>query len=482
MRHKGGQVVSARFSPNGKQVLTASWDWTARLWDATTGKSLGEPMIHTDHVTSARFSPDGQRVLTASWDRTAQLWDAATGKALLDSDKMPRLPMKHGCRVSSARFSPDGQRVLTMSEDNTARLWYANANYALGENLSFKATWKPMKREGGVSLAGFSPDGQRVLITSEDATAQLWDAATGEALGEPMRCGARISSAQFSSDGQRVLTTSEDGIAQLWNTATGKALAEPMKHRAIVSWATFSPGGQRMVTASSDGSLRFWDLATSKAIGQPTKHETWFYSARLSPDEQRATATSGDKMSCLPSVPAISEKETIEDMLLLADLAEATSGFALKISDQADILHPLSGDQINATRRTIAGRFSTSPESLTLLQRFLKWSVSDPRNRTVSPVSELTVPEWVENMIKEGTLDSLRAAMLVDPSNARLAAYYGRRFADYAVAKGTDPYKGARARVKADFQTRRALKLAPHDDEVKKLRAEVAELLELPLQ
>jgi hypothetical protein len=175
----------------------------------------------------------------------------------------------------------------------------------------------------------------------------------------------------------------------------------------------------------------------------------------------------------------LQSRNSNEDMLLLADLAETTSGFALQSSGQADILHPLSGDQINATRRIIADRFSVSSKSLTVLQRFLKWSVSDPRNRTISPFSELTVPEWVENMIKEGTLDSLRAAMDVDPSNARLAAYYGRRLADYAMAKATDPDEGRRARVEADFQARRALKLDPKSGEVKTLRADVVGLPQL---
>jgi hypothetical protein len=237
-----------------------------------------------------------------------------------------------------------------------------------------------------------------------------------------------------------------------------------------------------MVTASTDGSMRFWDLATSKSVGQPTKHESWFYSAQFSRDDQRMMAASGDNRSCLWNVPTISDKETNEDMLLLADLAEATSGVALQSSGQADILRPLSGDQIDATRRIIADRFSVSSKSLTLLQRFLKWSVSDPRNRTISPFSELTVLEWVENMIKEGTLDSLRAAMDVDPSNARLAAYYGRSLADHAIAKATDPEDARRARVKADFQTRRALKLDPKSEEVKTLRADVVGLLQLRSQ
>jgi hypothetical protein len=114
------------------------------------------------------------------------------------------------------------------------------------------------------------------------------------------------------------------------------------------------------------------------------------------------------------------------------------------------------------------------------LQRFLKWSVSGARTRTISPFSDLTVADWVKNRIQDGTLDDLRAAMLVDPANARLAAHLGLRLADYALETETDPDAARRARAEADTQTRHALKLASDNDEVKKLRAEVVQLLKLP--
>ena len=63
-------------------MVTASYDKTARVWDAATGKALSEPMKHDDAIRSAQFSPDGQRVVTASKHKTARVWDAATGKAL----------------------------------------------------------------------------------------------------------------------------------------------------------------------------------------------------------------------------------------------------------------------------------------------------------------------------------------------------------------------------------------------------------------
>ena len=72
-------VLAVTFSPDGKIVLTGSRDYTARLWDAATGRPLALPMTHQNVVTSVSFSPDGKTVLTGSYDKTARLWDATTG-------------------------------------------------------------------------------------------------------------------------------------------------------------------------------------------------------------------------------------------------------------------------------------------------------------------------------------------------------------------------------------------------------------------
>ena len=63
-------MYSAAFSPDGKRIVTASADKTARVWDAETGKPIGEPLKgHDGIVCSAAFSPDGKRIVTASQDK-----------------------------------------------------------------------------------------------------------------------------------------------------------------------------------------------------------------------------------------------------------------------------------------------------------------------------------------------------------------------------------------------------------------------------
>ena len=186
---------------------------------------------------------------------------------------------------------------------------------------------------------------------------------------------------------------------------------------------------------------------------------------------------SEDGTARLWDVPAITSPATTEDVLLLADLAEATAGAALQKSGQTEILKALTFEQVNEMRRKIAARFPESASELTPLQRCLQWSVSDPRKRSLSPFSKRTVSPWVEERINEGTLDCLRAAILVDPANMRLAAHFGRCLANYALDKRTDPAEARRDRAEADFQTHRALQLAPENNEVKKLRSDVVRLL-----
>ena len=170
MKHDNN-VSSAAFSPDGKYVVTASWDNTAKIWDAQTGKQVGETMKHDDIVRSAAFSPDGKYIVTASWDKTAKIWDVQTGKQVGET-------MKHEYEVYSALFSPNGKyiitvsmnlfqdrtNIVTVSRDKTAKIWNAQTGKQVGET---------MKHDDTVNSAAFSPDGNYIVTASYDKTAKI---------------------------------------------------------------------------------------------------------------------------------------------------------------------------------------------------------------------------------------------------------------------------------------------------------------------
>jgi len=75
-------VNTAVFSPDGKLILTASSDHTARIYEVSTGKELQVLSNHIDEVNTAVFSPDGKFALTSSRDETASIYDVSSGKEL----------------------------------------------------------------------------------------------------------------------------------------------------------------------------------------------------------------------------------------------------------------------------------------------------------------------------------------------------------------------------------------------------------------
>jgi WD40 repeat protein/serine/threonine protein kinase len=272
-----GSVWRVAFSPNGTHVLTASVDKNAKLWNAVTGKLIAS-FEHQGAVNNAVFSPDGARILTASADKTAKLWNASTGS--------PMASFVHLDGVNDASFSPDGTLIMTASSDHTAKLWNASSGELLG---SFAHLDK-------VEMATFSPDGTQILTASADRTAKLWDASSGRLLHSFDHHDGVIHAA-FSPDGSRILTVSWDGTARLWNAASGSPLAS-FAHQGSVSQGAFSPDGSRVLTASADRTARLWDAVSGELVAS-FDHQDGILSATFSPDGAQVLTASADQTAKL---------------------------------------------------------------------------------------------------------------------------------------------------------------------------------------
>ncbi|HYB56586.1 MAG TPA: hypothetical protein VEK12_10475, partial [Alphaproteobacteria bacterium] len=75
----GAMVNSVAVSPDGKRVLTGSWDYTLKLWDLHLQKEIRTLEGHVASVNAVAFLPDGRRGVSASFDQTLKLWDLETG-------------------------------------------------------------------------------------------------------------------------------------------------------------------------------------------------------------------------------------------------------------------------------------------------------------------------------------------------------------------------------------------------------------------
>ncbi|KAI0414744.1 WD40 repeat-like protein [Xylaria grammica] len=113
-------IYGVAFSPNGKNIVSGSFDKTVKMWKFTPYDSgyikTMESLETNDSILSVAFSPDGKLIFSGSVDGKVKLWDPHKGyeRSTIDG---------HKDRVNSVALSQTGGYFATGSEDNCARIW-----------------------------------------------------------------------------------------------------------------------------------------------------------------------------------------------------------------------------------------------------------------------------------------------------------------------------------------------------------------------
>jgi WD40 repeat protein len=285
LRHEG-RLMTASFGPRPNQILTADiegrmifWDLRSRLapvpWGTVPAPGETRPLrcetgsqrvqANGTQVTISGTASESARVLQLPEEITRLAISPENGVVAAVSGNQVHLIslqgskhriLEHEAPVAHAEFSADGSMLVVAMADKTlerrsARLW----NVRTG-----KPAAPPLVHDDGVLHAAFSPDGTRVVTSSEDFSAAIWNARTGEPLGPRLRHGDKVRSAQFATVHDWVVTASDDASAMVWDASTGEPLTMPLMHERRVMAAVFTDNDSALITTDEIGHQWRWNL------------------------------------------------------------------------------------------------------------------------------------------------------------------------------------------------------------------------------
>ncbi|KAN0006385.1 hypothetical protein ACTFIU_003093 [Dictyostelium citrinum] len=236
--HKGA-VWSSRFNSTASQALTASADYTVKLWDTLNGSEILS-IEHQSIVKTADFSNNNSRVVTGGSEKILRIFD-------LERPNDPLLQISgHTNTIKTATWSVHNDDiVLSGGLDEVIRIWDLRS----GTQVSLCA-------KSSITSMEFSKD-RRFLVTTAGNEVTFWDAQSFYPL-KVYSLPFEVNCASLHPDNSKFIAGGSDFWVHVYDFSTGNEIEVNKGHHGPVNCCRFSPDGASFASGSLDGTIRLW--------------------------------------------------------------------------------------------------------------------------------------------------------------------------------------------------------------------------------
>jgi serine-threonine kinase receptor-associated protein len=248
-----GAVWSSSLDEAGLRVVTGSGDFSAKVWDATTGEELGS-LPHTHVVKAVDWSFDSTTVLTAGLEKKAFVFDV--------EKKTKTATFPHPTQVSKAIWISQNVFV-TGGYDGILRTW------DIREPSASAASEVPLAMDGnakkGITDLEFVKS-RESLVACIGRKVATYDLKTMKPTIE-FNVKFDVDAASMSPNGKRMVAGGSDLWLHVFDLSTGTAPSEELSvhkgHHGPIFCARWDTQGESFASGSEDGTIRIWQVSSA---------------------------------------------------------------------------------------------------------------------------------------------------------------------------------------------------------------------------